>query len=161
MVVIPKSEEQSKRNKTNPKSKLLFFSQKHFFQFQVDLPSTGWVRKVKSRKVKGKGNSVNVHGVALEPSLPEVCVLFTTGPSVSQLRAQVLPQDFHPFPGIDPQSPIFHVFRVPLVLFRCVLAVTWWEDWLSETLESNSQQCFSGTTGYWLCLPIKKIPSYY
>ena len=29
---------------------------------------------MKSRKVKGKGYSVNVRGVALEPSLPEVCV---------------------------------------------------------------------------------------
>lgn len=61
-----------RRPAPNPNS--CFLNLKHFLQFQVDLPSTGWVRKVKSRKVKGKGYSVNVRGVALEPSLPEVCV---------------------------------------------------------------------------------------
>lgn len=133
VIIIPKSEEQSekkiRRPAQNPNS--CFLNLKHFLQFQVDLPSTGWVRKVKSRKVKGKGNSVNVSAVALEPSLPEVCVF------CSQLDP-VSPSSLHrcypsTFPSLfswnGPTASVFHVFRVSLVFFCCVLVVTWWEDW--------------------------------
>ena len=55
----------------NPNS--CFLNLKHFLQFQVDIPSTRWVRKVKSEKWRVK-ETLNVHGIALETFLPEVCV---------------------------------------------------------------------------------------
>ena len=145
-----------RRPAQNPNS--CFLNLKHFLQFQVDLPSTGWVRKVKSRKVKGKGNSVNVRAVALEPSLPEVCVF------CSQLDP-VSPSSLHrcyprTFPSLfswnGPTASCISCLQgftgFLLLCFGCDMV----RRLVFLRLESSKQQYFSGTTGYWLCLPIKK-----
>lgn len=82
---------------------------------------------MKSKKVKAKRKSVNVHGVALslELSLPQQCILlFKTGPIASQPPTHVLPQDF-PFTAFLQwthcflyfMSLVFHWFC--LVWFGC------------------------------------------
>ena len=138
-----------------------FLRSNHFFQFQLDLPST---RQVKKRKWNIKKwrvtKSINVRRVplSLELSLPELCVLlFKTRPSTSvpTFTAAIPGLSLHCFPSVDSLLPIFYVSGLSLTL----LCFVWL--WLGEETsflrlwKVVGSNIFSGIPGHRRCLPLR------